>query len=111
LVICIPCSSCTADIPEKEGEQEVGIRSINIDDFSIAPNPFSNFLNINIPATRVSNAQIKIYNLAGKEIQSHNYSLTLGNNQVQLNTEKMTVGTYILVLETDEFKKVQKLIK
>lgn len=81
----------------------VGINQISSADFNIYPNPVKDVLNIN---TSHLIKNVTIYDITGKAVQNLS---RIQNNQI--STESLSVGIYILKIETDLGSIFQKLIK
>ncbi len=76
----------------------------SVSQFSIYPNPASDFLNIN---TTKNNYAIAIYNLQGQLIFSQNNK----SGFQEINTEKLAAGMYIIELKSADFTEVKKFTK
>lgn len=70
-----------------------------ISEFNIYPNPFTDFLLIELPGNIKAVKQICIYNSKGIEIDVQNHQ---HENKVYFNTSKLPVGLYLIRLTTDE---------
>jgi uncharacterized repeat protein (TIGR01451 family) len=79
---------------------------------SVFPNPFKNYVNINLDYSANETANIKVFTLTGKELISNSVSLYKGNNYIfvkDLNT--LSAGTYFLVLNTSQGRFFKQIIK
>ncbi len=63
---------------------------------SIFPNPVTDLLQVQIPAVRKEEAQISIYDAAGKKVYSKIQKLNEGNNAVSIPVNQLSKGTYTL---------------
>ncbi|HTJ52819.1 MAG TPA: T9SS type A sorting domain-containing protein, partial [Cyclobacteriaceae bacterium] len=70
-----------------------------ISEFNIYPNPFTDFLSIELPKNIKIIKQIFIYNSKGAEIDIQNHQ---HENKVYFNTSKLPVGLYVIRLTTEE---------
>ncbi len=77
------------------------------------PNPFVNKLNLKLFFLYPGDIKISIYNLAGIELYTENFSVTDGNNQIKMNIEnKIAPGFYTLIItKSNELVNAQKIIK
>lgn len=75
--------------------------------FNLYPNPATSLVNIT-NAENMQIQQITVYDIAGKEIKKQTYT---NENQIQLNVENLSNGTYMLHLQTNEGTAVKKLVK
>jgi uncharacterized repeat protein (TIGR01451 family) len=91
----------------------VSVRLKKSTDFSISPNPFSSYVNINIDWKISETTVVKIFNMSGKEILTKNIQLYKGTNYVQINElSTLPSGNYLIQLNSTEgkiFKQVTKL--
>jgi len=91
----------------------VSVRLKKSTDFSISPNPFSSYVNINIDWKNNENTVVKIYNMSGKEVLSKNVQLYKGTNYVQISElSSLPSGNYLIQFNSTEgriFKQVTKL--
>ena len=67
-------------------------------DFSIKPNPAKDVLIVTFNQTSDSDAIIKIYDLRSKLVYSKRFKTTKGTNNINLDVEKFSKGTYFLHL-------------
>jgi hypothetical protein len=123
--MCVGCSysceNCTATIIEQVDSTEINnelnqtkidsLNSISVNflathfsniDISIFPNPSALFFNI---AGITQNTSISLYNNLGKLLFK-----TAAENDVLINTEGLSNGTYTLLLERDFFKQYKKIV-
>ncbi len=80
------------------------------------PNPFQNKVSISIKIDNATKAKVKIANLTGREIKTI-YIPILNPGKYEFNWDGKSntgyscpKGTYLVVLETDEFTKIKKII-
>ncbi len=81
-------------------------------DFTVSPNPFSSYININIEWNKNENTNVKVFSMAGRELVSKNVQMYKGTNYVALNELSfLPAGNYFIQLNTAEgriFKQVTK---
>lgn len=75
--------------------------------FNLYPNPAIDFVTIT-SNKNLKVEQIKVYDLTGKLISSPKFA---HEEEIQLNVEKLTIGTYLLHLQTNEGLAIKKLVK
>lgn len=75
-----------------------------INEFTIHPNPTSNVLNIN---TELSSFNYSIYSIEGKMVKQGKVKM----NQISIDISNLTSGIYMIELESEGVKSVQKFIK
>ncbi len=73
---------------------------------SIYPNPTTNYLNIVLPEKYTMN-KVFLFDIRGRKIIEEN----IFGNETQLNLSSLVEGTYILIIDTEERKIVEKVIK
>ena len=78
--------------------------------FGIYPNPAAEQLNIRFALTEASNANIQIVGMDGKMVLSEELLIERGNHILNLNTEQLSKGIYILKIMTNEFSRSEELI-
>lgn len=76
-------------------------------DFSIYPNPASEFINVKLNNQSNENAQIRIYNNLGKLCKTKN----IKSNQEKIDIQNLTRGIYLIKLETSNGTITKKIIK
>lgn len=81
-----------------------GIGELTKDDFSVYPNPASDYTYINI---NQPNTNLKIYSLLGEVI--HAQELSMGKNEIDLSN--LPVSYYYFSIENEQEKVVQRVIK
>ncbi|MFM1772043.1 MAG: hypothetical protein RLZZ71_1185 [Bacteroidota bacterium] len=65
-------------------------------DFMIFPNPVSESATIQWNATATEQGRLEIFNAQGKLISTERYNVSAGAQQVQLNTQSLSAGIYIV---------------
>ncbi len=89
----------------------LGVEDKKVTISSIYPNPVDQLLNLNISAPESSNATLTIRDLSGRILSRTNVSLEFGNNTIQLNTDDLITGTYLVEIITAYSVSVAKLLK
>ena len=85
----------------------------NISSTSIYPNPVSQNTNLSFDLNKSSLVSISIYNLNGSLVETiyNNVLMNTGNNNIPLSTSKLSMGTYLVVVESNQDKNVVKFVK
>ena len=78
--------------------------------FGIYPNPATEQLNIRFALTEASNASIQIVGMDVKMVLSEELLIERGNHILNLNTEQLSKGIYILNVATNEFSESTQLV-
>ncbi|MES2847462.1 MAG: T9SS type A sorting domain-containing protein [Bacteroidota bacterium] len=91
----------------------VSVRLKKTTGFSVSPNPFNSYVNINIDWNTNETTVIKVFTMSGTEVLSKNIKMNKGTNYIQLNElSALTSGNYIIQFNGSEgktFKQVSKL--
>jgi len=101
------------DIDGKSSFSKVlSVRLKKTSDFTVSPNPFSSYININVDSKANETAVLKVFTVAGKEVFSKNIKLSKGTNYIQVNElSTLTPGNYILQLTGSEGRMIKQLNK
>lgn len=75
------------------------------------PNPVENSLNLALFANESESVQFTIRDLSGRIMWSNFIDLEKGNNNIQVNTEQLIAGMYLLELRTNRGISTTKLLK
>lgn len=79
---------------------------------NIYPNPFNDYLNLEVSNMMESNLYIKIFNLLNQEVYSYLWDYSKENNTLRINLSQLKVGFYIINVSDDKnFKKTYKFVK
>ena len=82
-----------------------------ISEFFIYPNPSSNVFKLNFKSNTNTNSQINIYDFSGKMVFSQDIKSSANMLQaIDIDTKNFNKGIHILVLESNSFRKTQKII-
>ena len=91
----------------------VSVRLKKSTGFTVSPNPFNSYVNINIDWKDNETTSVKVFTMSGTEVFSKNIKMNKGTNYVQLNElSTLTPGNYIIQFNSSEgkiFKQVSKL--
>jgi hypothetical protein len=79
------------------GIATIGSQSLS-QEMSLSPNPTNGALNVMVTATANANEQIIITDLLGRTVLQENTSVIKGVNNVNLDVNSLSTGTYILIL-------------
>ncbi len=78
----------------------------------VSPNPFTNFLNINIFSETGSSANITLLNNWGSKVINYEANLIIGDNLIEIpEVQKLSNGIYILQIESGSNVQTFKCIK
>ena len=85
----------------------------NISSTNIYPNPVSQNTNLSFDLNKSSLVSISIYNLNGSLVKTiySNVLMNTGNNNIPLSTSDLSMGTYLVVVDSDQHKNVVKFVK
>jgi Secretion system C-terminal sorting domain len=92
----------------------VVVRMPGIDAVKIWPSPFENSINATLYSKINTQAQLTITDAAGKRVVAESYTITKGNNQLNINSlGQLAKGIYTLQLidKTGSIQFAQKIIK
>lgn len=77
---------------------------------NLFPNPANENLTLDFYSTLEQTVKISISDLLSKTIVTINKEVHIGNNQIQLSTEKITAGTYFVNVISSEKNVVKKVV-
>ncbi|HET7116454.1 MAG TPA: T9SS type A sorting domain-containing protein [Hanamia sp.] len=76
----------------------------------VSPNPFTDYLNVNLEWSQTENATAKIFSADGREVFSKIIQMNKGSNYLKFtDLGRLTSGTYILQLISPNQKIIQKI--
>ncbi|MEN2436669.1 S8/S53 family peptidase [Weeksellaceae bacterium A-14] len=83
-----------------------------IENILIYPNPTKTEVNISYKVTSPSLINITILDLSGKVVyqQKSNEKFPMGTYQKRIQTDKLSQGTYMMVIETTDYRETKKII-
>ena len=112
-----PVQAYVADFSDKVVTSNVDVNNVSDKTLFCYPNPsVSTSLTINFNLEKQSRVQISIYDVSGKKVKDlTDQFYDKGNHSIFLNAkndfkEKLTSGTYIIQLQTDNFIKNAKIV-
>ena len=86
---------------------------VNSRDFeliSIAPNPSNDYINIQYGNNKEDKVSVKIYDILGNLVLSHDYYSVFGYNEVVFDTSNLLSGIYTLTLSNNSESIVERVI-
>ena len=91
----------------------VSVRVKKTTGFTVSPNPFNSYVNVNIDWNTNETTVVKVFTMSGTEVLSKNIKMNKGTNYIQLNElSTLTPGNYIIQFNVSEgriFKQISKL--
>ena len=78
---------------------------------SAFPNPFTDFVRVDVSAFVAEPAQVALYDMKGNLVMSRMEQLQEGQNRITLNTSSLNNGVYILKVISEHSKAIIKLVK
>ncbi|MGB3078021.1 MAG: CHRD domain-containing protein, partial [Saprospiraceae bacterium] len=92
---------------------ETGVAPIEAIDGEVllSPNPVNDVLNVQLELSRAAALNMNIYDLSGKIISSKPFSLSEGNNTVQVETDNLSAGFYLLLITDGHSSQAYKFVK
>jgi hypothetical protein len=102
---CISSFSDTISITTNTSRIEV------IENLQISPNPVTDLLQLQLDLTTGTAVNISIMNMTGQLIKQHQENLTDGNHRIFLPTNDLTVGMYILYIQTENGSQAKRFMK
>lgn len=94
-------------------EFNVSTKEILVPDagLSVYPNPANNFVNINLELRKTENVAVRVCNLLGKVVLAPELrSLPAGKGALQLNTEGLSAGIYLINVQVGAKTYTEKVI-
>jgi len=90
----------------------VSVRLKKTTDFTVSPNPFSSYVNINIDWKNNETTVMRIFSITGKQVFTKNIKMNKGTNYVQLNElASLTAGNYIIQFNSNEGQIIKQVTK
>ncbi|TXK49694.1 T9SS type A sorting domain-containing protein [Pontibacter qinzhouensis] len=75
------------------------------------PNPFTQNLNLTLPAASTGQAHLQLLDLQGRVMQTQVLLLESGQNTIQVTTEALPAGAYILIVKGNGIDSKARVIK
>ncbi|MEI9942599.1 MAG: fibronectin type III domain-containing protein [Chitinophagaceae bacterium] len=66
------------------------------------PNPFDQFITVNVPAEANENVKVELVDMSGHVVYQRQYTLSRGNNTLRLEPGNITTGVYVLRVVNSE---------
>jgi endonuclease I len=91
----------------------VSVNSVGTDmlNATVYPNPSNGNITLQIGLDKESETTVVIYDLTGRQVMSINTMLNTGLNNVQLSTDNLPAGNYILSAQTNSGRYTAKLVR
>lgn len=77
---------------------------------SIYPNPASDFVTMDITTDKPGIANVRLFDLQGRELVREEMTVTAGNNVMELGVSQLPTGTYTVLAEVEGAYAVKKLV-
>lgn len=74
------------------------------------PNPFSVFSTINFDSPIGGSAQLKIYNLIGKQVYNSTYRVITGRNSIRVDAKEFDSGIYMYTLQMGDRMVTKRMV-
>jgi len=79
---------------------------------TVSPNPFKDFMNVNVEWNKAESVAVKIFNVQGKEVFSKKIQMNSGNNFLKIDKlANLPNGNYLLQFISSSQNVVQKITK
>ncbi len=93
-------------------QSTVGVKELsNASNLSLFPNPANQFAILNYESNEITELNITISDMTGKEVQQQSTQTSVGSNTLKLNIETLQSGVYFVAINDGENSKRIKLIK
>jgi hypothetical protein len=93
-------------------QSTVGVEELsNATNLSLFPNPANQYVILNYESNLVTELNVTISDITGKEIQHQSTQTSVGNNTLNLNIEALESGVYFVSIRDGKNSKNIKLIK
>ena len=80
-------------------------------DFQVYPNPFRNYVQLNIQAPLNAEGMIHIHDMYGRKLNSKTILLKKGVQLIQLDLSLFASGNYFITLQVKDSKISKKIVK
>lgn len=113
----IPCDALElADrlgmLPGQESPKKTNHIDTAVEDLSVIPNPFNNFINVSSGDNELEFLNIELFDLAGRSLIKQNKEITgYETKYYTLDTSDLLPGVYVCKIRSNSFDKNIKLIK
>ncbi|MBC7696419.1 MAG: DUF4465 domain-containing protein [Burkholderiales bacterium] len=93
-------------------QSTVGIEELSADlNISLFPNPASQNIILNYESKSSKQIMMTIYDITGKELQTNQFTSSIGTNQQKISVETLEAGIYFLEMKDQQSSKKIKFIK
>ena len=83
-----------------------------INDFNVSPNPFRDYINVNIEWSKNESTAVTVFNISGRELVSKNVQMIKGTNYVPLTElNNLPAGNYILQFNSGSNRIYKHIVK
>lgn len=90
----------------------VSVRLKKTTDFTVSPNPFSSYVNINVDWKNAETTTMRIFSMTGKQVFTKNIKMNKGTNYVQISElSTLTPGNYIIQFNSNEGQLIKQVTK
>ena len=104
-------SSSSEELPEPIEVEEVVLEQYDKTQVLAYPMAFENQLNLNIKINYDANVKVQIFDMNGRLVMSNlDQTVKQGENTLRFNLDRLAPDMYILILETDKERIVQKVV-
>lgn len=77
----------------------------------LSPNPFNDNLSVTIQAEQAAEGRIELFDMLGKNLLNTPLSITAGQNQKSLETQRLQAGTYLVKITIAGQSQISKIVK
>jgi hypothetical protein len=102
---CIDTTSLNVTITSNSGIDKLEMAN----NFFIYPNPNNGDFIIKLESNRKSSSIISLYNMLGQEVWSNAHELSMGENEISLNTN-LSAGMYVLKIHSDSEELIKQVV-
>lgn len=90
----------------------VGINEVqdNINSWSVYPNPASSNVTISVDSKNTQSASVTVLDMLGKQMKQFNANFNIGENTIQLNTNDLSKGIYLVTIKAGNSSSTKKLV-
>lgn len=93
------------------GQSITGIQSSTIQNLKIYPNPSSSFLYVDLDIKKATQVNVNLVSIDGnKKLKLAEDKFDIGKHQINIDKNSMGAGVYVLIIQVDDHKEVQKII-
>ncbi len=102
---CIDTTSLNVTITSNSGIDKLEMAN----NFFIYPNPNNGDFIIKLESNRKSSSKFSLYNMLGQEVWSNAHELSMGENEISLNTN-LSAGMYVLKIHSDSEELIKQVV-